>query len=50
LNNPVILGRWLANKTPENVAAWIVARQSGSERFLILFVAQQATDSSSGAR
>jgi GNAT superfamily N-acetyltransferase len=22
-NDPAILGRWLANKTPENVAAWI---------------------------
>ena len=41
----MILGRWLANKTPEIVAGWIVAWQSGSERSLILFVAQQ-TDSS----
>jgi len=24
LNDPVILGRWLANKTPEIVASWIV--------------------------
>src|SRR5689334_14484101 len=23
-NDPVILGRWLANKTPEIVASWIV--------------------------
>jgi hypothetical protein len=22
-NDPVILGRWLANKTPENVASWM---------------------------
>jgi hypothetical protein len=24
LNDPVILGRWLANKTPEIVVSWIV--------------------------
>jgi GNAT superfamily N-acetyltransferase len=24
-NDPVILGRWLANKTPENVTAWAAA-------------------------
>ena len=29
LNDPVILGRWLDNKTPENVASWI-AKPSNS--------------------
>lgn len=25
-NDPIILGRWLANKTPENVALWVADR------------------------
>jgi GNAT superfamily N-acetyltransferase len=27
-NDPVVLGRWLANKTPENVALWAADRGS----------------------
>ncbi|MFT3814051.1 MAG: GNAT family N-acetyltransferase [Acidovorax sp.] len=27
-NDPEIISRWLANKTPENIAAWIVTKDS----------------------
>ena len=36
-NDPAILDRWLANKTPENVAAWI----TNTEDSVLVAVAQQ---------